>query len=278
MSAVDGGLATIGATTDAATASGANTTLIGAIRAIRDKLLGSVAVTGSFWQPTQPVSGTFWPATQAVSALDGGLATIGTTADAATVSGANTTLIGATRAIRDKLLGSVAVTGTFYQATQPVSGTFYQATQPTSIADGNSATLGAKGDLAATASSTGGSVIAWLRGIFVAMLAPTPAGTNNIGTVGPAPRAPVSASTTTVAATSTQLWPANASRTAWNIAAPQSADLWFNPLGGACGVGLQDCFRIAAGGYAKSTAGGVETSAFTYYCATAGLILAAYQL
>jgi hypothetical protein len=45
---------------------------------------GTVAVTGTFWQATQPVSGTFWQATQPVS-------------------------------------GTVAVTGTFWQATQPVS-------------------------------------------------------------------------------------------------------------------------------------------------------------
>src|ERR1035437_6710104 len=64
-------------------------------------ITGSVAVTGTFWQTTQPVSGTFWQATQPVS-----LATAPTT----------------------------PVTGTFWQTTQPVSGTFYQATQPVSIA------------------------------------------------------------------------------------------------------------------------------------------------
>jgi hypothetical protein len=37
-------------------------------------------------------------------------------------------------AIYSKLLGSIAVTGTFWQATQPVSGTFFQATQPVSAA------------------------------------------------------------------------------------------------------------------------------------------------
>ncbi len=83
--------------------------------------VGTVPVTGSFYQATQPVSiasmpttavtGTFWPATQPVS---------GTVA----------------------VSGSVAVTGSFYQATQPVSiasmpstpvtGTFWQATQPVS--------------------------------------------------------------------------------------------------------------------------------------------------
>lgn len=61
---------------------------------------GALAVTGTFWQATQPVSGT----------------------------------VGVS--------GSVAVTGTFWQATQPVSiagsvavtGTFFQATQPISAA------------------------------------------------------------------------------------------------------------------------------------------------
>ncbi len=278
VSSSDGALATIGTTTDAPTASGANTSVIGALRAIRDKLLGSVAVTGTFWPATQPVSGAFFQATQPVSSGDGGLTTIGTTTDAATASGANTTAIGALRAIRDKLLSSVAVTGTFWQATQPVSGAFFQATQPASLADGSSVTLGSKADVAATAASTSGSAIAWLRGIFVAMNAATPAGTNNIGTVGPAPRAPVSGSTTTVAATSTQLWAVNASRTAWTIQAPQSADVWINPLGGTASIGGADCFRIPAGGTAKSAASGIETSALTYYCATGGLELAAYQL
>ena len=252
VSAADGGLVTLGSTSDVATASGANTSAIGALRAIRDKLFGSVAVTS----------------------IDGALATIGTTTDVATA----TTLIGLTKAVLAKLTGGIGVSGTFFQATQPVSGTFWQPTQPVSAVDGGSITLGSKADAAATSSSTSGSAISWLRGLYVAMLAPTPAGTANIGTVGPAPRAPASGSTTTVAATSTQLWPANASRSAWNVAAPQSADVWFNPLGGACGIGLVDCFRIPAGGTAKSTAGAIETTAFTYYCATGGLELPAYQL
>src|SRR5205807_7050936 len=61
----------------------------------------AVAVTGTFWQATQPVSGTFWQATQPVSIAS---------------------------------MPSTPVTGTFWQATQPVSGTFWQATQPVSIA------------------------------------------------------------------------------------------------------------------------------------------------
>lgn len=70
---------------------------------------GSVAVTGSFYQATQPVSGTFWQATQPVS---GPLTDTQLRAQAVPVSLASTTVT-----------GSVAVTGTFWQATQPVSGT-----------------------------------------------------------------------------------------------------------------------------------------------------------
>jgi hypothetical protein len=57
---------------------------------------GSVAVTGTFWQATQPVSGTFWQATQPVSGP-----------------------------LTDVQLRASAV---------PVSGTFFQATQPVSLA------------------------------------------------------------------------------------------------------------------------------------------------
>lgn len=64
----------------------------------------SIAVTGTFWQSTQPVSLSSLPA----------LAT-----------GANT--IG-----NVNVNGTVPVSGTFWQATQPVSGTFWQATQPVS--------------------------------------------------------------------------------------------------------------------------------------------------
>jgi hypothetical protein len=65
-----------------------------------------VAVSGTFWQATQPVSGTFWQATQPVS-----LATAPTT----------------------------PVTGTFWQATQPVSGTV--TTTPPANASSNVAQI-----------------------------------------------------------------------------------------------------------------------------------------
>jgi hypothetical protein len=59
----------------------------------------TTAVTGTFWQATQPVSGTFWQSTQPVSITS---------------------------------MPSTPVTGTFWQSTQPVSGTFWQTTQPVS--------------------------------------------------------------------------------------------------------------------------------------------------
>lgn len=47
---------------------------------------------------------------------------------------AGTGVRGFLRAIYDRLVAGIGVTGTFWQATQPVSGTFFQATQPVSAA------------------------------------------------------------------------------------------------------------------------------------------------
>jgi hypothetical protein len=124
---------------------------------------GSVAVTGTFWQATQPVSGTFWQTTQPVSGtlttnqgtansaanswpveVTDGTNILGTSSHPIQVSLANT----ATNSTAVKVDGSGVtqpVSGTFWQTTQPVSltsttitgsvavtGTFYQATQPVS--------------------------------------------------------------------------------------------------------------------------------------------------
>ena len=113
---------------------------------------GSVAVTGTFWQATQPVSiasmpstpvtGTFWQATQPVS---------GTVTANATLAAETTKVIGTVNVSAGQTIG---VTGTFYQATQPVSiasmpstpvtGTFWQATQPVSGTVTANATLAAE--------------------------------------------------------------------------------------------------------------------------------------
>lgn len=59
----------------------------------------------------------------------------------------------------------------------------FPATQAVTVIDGGDVTQGAKADAAATTSSTSGSVVSWLRGIFNACIGPTPAGTNIIGKV-----------------------------------------------------------------------------------------------
>ena len=107
----------------------------------------SLAVTGTFWQATQPVSGTVTAnagtnLNTSALALDATLTggtqqskiTDGT--NVATVKAASTAAVAADKAVVVAVSpnNSVAVTGTFWQATQPVSGTFWQATQPISAA------------------------------------------------------------------------------------------------------------------------------------------------
>lgn len=92
---------TVSVNTHAVTQSG--TWNIGTLTSITNP----IAVTGTFFQATQPVSiasmpstpvtGTFWQSTQPVSIAS---------------------------------MPSTPVTGTFWQATQPVSGTFWQSSQP----------------------------------------------------------------------------------------------------------------------------------------------------
>lgn len=79
------------------TADPAAFTLLGRLKAIYDRLTSGVAVTGTFWQTTQPVSAAALP-------LPTGAAT-------------ETTL----SAVNTKLGSPLAVTGTFFQATQPIS-------------------------------------------------------------------------------------------------------------------------------------------------------------
>jgi hypothetical protein len=113
----------------------------------------SVAVTGTFWQATQPVSisgsvpvtGTFWQATQPVSGTVG-------------------------------VSGSVAVTGTFWQATQPVSF----ATSSTVIGKfGIDQTT--PGTTNAVALTVGGSALSSANPLFVTTV--DPAVTGNITTL-----------------------------------------------------------------------------------------------
>ena len=132
-------------------------------------VLGTVPVSGAFWQTTQPVSlgstvlsqitsgsvsvlgtvpvsGSFWQTTQPVSLAEtvlsqitsGAVSVIGTVpiSSGATlltqITSASTLQANVSGAV--SVNGTVPVSGAFFQGTQPVSGTFFQATQPVSIA------------------------------------------------------------------------------------------------------------------------------------------------
>ena len=154
-SQVDGHSATIGSISDASSAS----TLVGLLKNIKSALAGSLAVTGTFWQATQPVSGTVATTSALASQADGHSATLGALADSSSAS----TVIGLLKNIKAALAGSVAVTGTFWQATQPVSGTVTatpSGTQAISVAsgqevDGHSANIGTLADASSANTLTG---------------------------------------------------------------------------------------------------------------------------
>ena len=96
----------------------------------------AVAVTGTFYQGTQPVSGTFWQGTQPVSATDLDIRNLAPATDTVKIGdGTETVNINASNQMEVSVENAVAVTGTFWQTTQPVSGTFWQTTQPVSATD-----------------------------------------------------------------------------------------------------------------------------------------------
>lgn len=101
---------------------------------------GGGSVTVSNFPATQAVSGTFWQATQPVSAVS-----LPLPSNAAQETGGGLATLVARLPVQGQALmaasvpvafasnqSALAVTGAFYQATQPVSGAFYQATQPVS--------------------------------------------------------------------------------------------------------------------------------------------------
>jgi len=100
---------------------GASTAQIGSVTA---SISGTVPVSGTFYQATQPVSLASVPA-HAVT-----LTSTTVTVSSLPALAAGTAQIGSVTA---SISGTVPVSGTFYQATQPVSGTFWQATQPVSL-------------------------------------------------------------------------------------------------------------------------------------------------
>lgn len=79
----------------------------------------------------------------------------------------------------------------------------------------------------------------------------------------------------TAAATSSPLFAANGtfSRTFVRVKAPETADLWVNPKGGTCGIGLVGCFKIAAGLLYENFPGESVSEAWTYFCATGALVV-----
>lgn len=66
------------------------------------------------------------------------------------------------------LSGDMGLTVLIHPNSSPVAvtGTFWQATQPVSIADGSAATIGAKADAAATDSTSSWSVVSVLKGLW----------------------------------------------------------------------------------------------------------------
>lgn len=134
-------------------------------------ITGSVAVTGTFFQATQPVSLVSLPALSAGSAVIGHVV----------VDSAPTTAVTGTVSVS----GSVAVTGTFFQATQPVSLTSLPALTAGSAVIGHVIV-----DTAPTTTVTGTVSVNAL-----------PAGTNLIGAVS------ASAETSTIYNGTTALTP-----------------------------------------------------------------------
>jgi hypothetical protein len=87
----------------------------------------------------------------------------------------------------------------------------------------------------------------------------------------------VSHSTTTAnPAASTLLMPTATYRKYLLIKAPEAADLWVNIIGGTAAVNGADCIKIPAGSFYESFTVAWQ-GALTYYCASAGLALTAFE-
>lgn len=80
-------------------------------------------------------------------------------------------------------------------------------------------------------------------------------------------------SASTNAAVSSALIPAVGAglRSFVRIKAPETADLWVNPLGNTCSIGGLDCLKIPAGALYENFPGESVFQAWTYFCATGGL-------
>jgi hypothetical protein len=116
-------------------------------------ITGNVAVTGAFFQATQPVSGAFFQATQPVSGAF-------------------------FQAVQP-------VSGAFFQATQPVSGAFFQATQPVSVVSGTLTSVTAITNALPAGTNVLGHIIVDSGTItaVTAIINALPTGANTIGKV-----------------------------------------------------------------------------------------------
>lgn len=218
---------------------------------------GSVAVTGPLTD-TQlratalPVSGTFWQATQPVSiagtvAVSGPLTDTQLRATAVPVSGPLTDTQLRATAVPVSVGGSVAVTGTFYQATQPVSA----ASLPLPTGAGTSAkqdtiitalgTLGTQTTLAAILAKLIAAPSTEAKQDALIALATLVAGTDRSGSI-------------TTGGTAQQLAAANSARKSLTIQNISDVDMWVNEIGGTAAADTAGSWKVTAGSaFAVST-------------------------
>jgi len=190
-----------------------NTSLASIVSALQ----GTIAVGGTFWQATQPVSLASLPALAAGSALIGqveisdGTNVLGTVSHPleVTVSNSGFAVVGQVTVVDSVALdvsvtnASVAVTGTFWQATQPVSGTV-------------TADQGGAWNIGTVTTVTTVSAV-------TAITDALPAGANNLGFTTPAPAGVATGATpfklTACAASTNATSVKNAATTLWELIA-----------------------------------------------------------
>ena len=229
-------------------------------------IAGTPTVTVGNFPVTQVVSGTVTvgnlPTTQAVSGtvvLGAGSQVIGTVGITGTVAVADSAGEASLATIAANTAGLATATGQVSALTQQSA---------TATASGTPAD-------AAYSGSGSGSLIALLKGIF----AEEATGNTSLtaiaaNTAAPAPRVLVSRSVaTTAAGTSSALVAANAARRLLRVQAPQGSGVWLNLLGGTAGANAPDCLYLAPGDVFE----GQDTNAATYWCATGGLVLSAWE-
>ena len=166
-----------GAQADDAWSGTGNGTVVAVLKAMYGKLAGGVAVTGTFWQATQPVSAASLPLpTGAAQETGGNLAAIatstsnldadlGTTADAAYTGSGNATAIAALKGIYAKLASTIAVTlPTLIKGTQGATGV---STQDLKDAGRNVSTLFMAAAVVSTATETLQSLTGYKSGAAV---------------------------------------------------------------------------------------------------------------